>query len=164
MSLNNFALMKQIMEQYFLSRSGKRAMTGNFYTGGNRLYFNTKASPYLYFRKIFNNRLGLQYNNDSNYASLVLDEILPVTGIAMPSWAQIRTQNVDHTRYYLSAWLDGEQKDCAMLKDGYMSIMRAGDVDCGEVSDSKGLILKDRTTAIKYRLKIDNGVLGMEAV
>lgn len=31
-------------------------------------------------------------------------------------------------------------------------------------TDTNGVVLTDRTTATKYRLKVDNGVLGIEAL
>lgn len=40
MSLNNFTLMKQLLEQYFLLRSGKRGMTGALDLDGHKLLSN----------------------------------------------------------------------------------------------------------------------------
>lgn len=40
----------------------------------------------------------------------------------------------------------------------------SGDADIEITDSAKGLILKDRTTATRYRLFIDNGIIGIESV
>ena len=52
----------------------------------------------------------------------------------------------------------------ARAKLGYFEILYAGDINHGSVSSGVGPILKDRTTATKYRLYVDSGVLFIEAV
>ena len=52
--------------------------------------------------------------------------------------------------------------DGGFLSDEELAILRAGDVE--HRLNSLGTILIDRTTATKYRLYVDNGVLSIEAV
>lgn len=160
-----FPMMKQLMKQYFLLLNGKRPMIGNLTFKPDLKILTEHKSELGYYAQLYWDDDGWYWRFKDGYGDDTDVRFYWMYGagfVATEAIMDFRTRNQQATDSirFLSCYSPPLFKEVARIAEGMMKIYRAGDIQ--HVSDDKGTILIDRTTAIKYRLKVDNGVLGIE--
>ena len=148
----------------FLKLDGSRAMTGNLdLTTAYKLCFGQTINDVL-LKRYGNKNLGLRLGDDSAFGNLYINVLHAVAFRANQIDFYIDTKSHNDAYTLFRSYLNGYVEVAKCYQDQFQiskgKLM--GDLDVN--ANNIGPLLIDRTTATKYRLYVDNGVLSIEAV
>lgn len=162
-------LSEQRANELYLRLDGKNKMLADLNMGTKGVVWDTGALDISL--RVIADELYLKNAVGTVFKNLKLNTVSLANFLTFLDNKGIRTMPVSGTKVLFQAYDDvlGDYVTCAELKadsgfvsDERLAINRANDIS--HLLNSVGTILIDRTTATKYRLYVDSGVLSIEVV